>query len=851
MSKPVPPLDVSLPDERAALTGGLLAGIAETSIDGILVVAAEGRVLYQNQRFIEMWDIPPEVAARRQESEAIASVIDKLYAPDEFQARVRDIYDHPHETSRDEIRLRDGRVLDRYSAPLLDGDSVPHSRVWYFRDVSQIHSRQAEADLLAHSGELFGASLDVETTLGQIAQLVVPGMADWAAVDVLDESGGYRRVGVAHVDPEGEDVLRELDQRYPLRPLEGNLRGRVVATRQPVALYEVDDEHLAQVARDENHRALLAKLGLRSALWVPLVARDKVLGVISAGYRDDRRRYGPPELELLSELARRAALAVDNALLYRAIERAEKRQAALAELGQRALAGGPAQELLNEAVALVARTLEVPYAKILEVPATGERLRLVAGVGWKEGLVGVATVGRGSNSHAGYTLDTEGPVIVTDLPSDRRFNRPTLLIDHGVVSGLSVIIGDRHRPFGVLGAHTTERRLFAEDDVNFVQAVANVLAAATERQRTETQLTQLAIAERARAAELKAVIESIGDAVVVCDAEGEVVLANPAAEELLGERLAGGLRLLLGAFDWPAEADKDGSGDRLDGLEVRLPVPGDAQFPPAEATAAAGEERWLELSLYPVAAGDGSSAEIGTILVLRDVSEARNVRAVRDAFLGMLSHELRTPVTTIYGGSEVLARSGENIGEEARRSVYEDIRAEANRLHRLVENLLVLSRVERQGLQLESEPVLLQRLLSRVVADEGARWPEAHFALDLPAGLPPAAGEETYLEQVIRNLLGNAAKYGGEGRVLISAREAKDCVRVTVTDSGPGFADDDAGRLFEIFYRAPDATRRASGAGIGLFVSHQLIQAMGGRIWATNRSAGGAEFGFEVPVFGE
>ncbi len=92
---------------------------------------------------------------------------------------------------------------------------------------------------------------------------------------------------------------------------------------------------------------------------------------------------------------------------------------------------------------------------------------------------------------------------------------------------------------------------------------------------------------------------------------------------------------------------------------------------------------------------------------MRDVTGARNARDVRDAFIGILSHELRTPVTTIYGGAEMLARRAGTVTEEQRREVYDDIREEADRLYRLVENLLVLSRVERQGLQIETEPVLI------------------------------------------------------------------------------------------------------------------------------------------------
>ena len=172
-----------------------------------------------------------------------------------------------------------------------------------------------------------------------------------------------------------------------------------------------------------------------------------------------------------------------------------------------------------------------------------------------------------------------------------------------------------------------------------------------------------------------------------------------------------------------------------------------------------------------------------------------------------------------------------------------------DRLYRLVENLLVLSRVEREGLAIEREPILLQRLLPRVVSAEAMRWPGSKFELDIKPDLPPVAAEETYVEQVVRNLLTNAAKYGKE-TIFVRAEPTSDGqVRVSVCDDGPGFSPGEEQRMFEIFYRSPAATRRASGAGIGLFVTQQLVRAMGGQIWAANRAQGGAEFIFELPGF--
>lgn len=174
-----------------------------------------------------------------------------------------------------------------------------------------------------------------------------------------------------------------------------------------------------------------------------------------------------------------------------------RQQAAVADLGQHGLAGNDLSALMEEAARLVTRTLEVEYCEVLELLPDGAALRLVAGVGWKNGLVGRALVGSGRDSHGGYTLLSQGPVIVEDLLTETRFHSSPLLEEHGVVSGISVIIPGPGRPFGVLGAHTRQRRAFTTDDVRFFEAVANILAAAIQRQRSEDERSQLLQREQA------------------------------------------------------------------------------------------------------------------------------------------------------------------------------------------------------------------------------------------------------------------------------------------------------------------------------------------------------------------
>jgi PAS domain S-box-containing protein len=190
-----------------------------------------------------------------------------------------------------------------------------------------------------------------------------------------------------------------------------------------------------------------------------------------------------------------------------------RQQAAVAELGQRALANPPLAELFDDAVDLVAHTLDVEYCKILQLLPDGKDLRLQAGVGWKAGLVGHALVDAGADSQAGYTLLTKEPVIVEDLRTETRFRGTRLLHDHDVVSGVNVIIYSGGQPFGILSAHTRWRRTFTQDDIHFLQAIAHVLGTAIERKQVEEALRMaregLELRVRERTAELLQVNESL------------------------------------------------------------------------------------------------------------------------------------------------------------------------------------------------------------------------------------------------------------------------------------------------------------------------------------------------------
>jgi PAS domain S-box-containing protein len=229
--------------------------------------------------------------------------------------------------------------------------------------------------------------------------------------------------------------------------------------------------------------------------------------------------------------------------------------------------------------------------------------------------------------------------------------------------------------------------------------------------------------------------------------------------------------------------------------------------------------------------------------------EERRAGEFRESFIDVISHELRTPITTILGLTQILARPGRSDDPATRNALLEDVRAESERLHRLVEDLLVLTRAERGRLVIDAEPLQVFRLLQTIVANESLELPSITVEMRLEPDLPVVAGEATYVEQIVRNLLGNAAKYTPPGTaVVVDARRNEQDVEIRVTDSGPGIPDASLQRTFELFYRDPDSARAVAGSGIGLFVCRSLVEAMGGRMWATRPPGGGTEFGFTLRV---
>ena len=249
--------------------------------------------------------------------------------------------------------------------------------------------------------------------------------------------------------------------------------------------------------------------------------------------------------------------------------------------------------------------------------------------------------------------------------------------------------------------------------------------------------------------------------------------------------------------------------------------------------------RWYHQSMHRVG---GQLRIYGT-----DITERKSVELLKDEFVGMVSHELKTPLTVVIGS--IYTAMTENVPVADARELLRDAAASAEDLAAIVDNLLDLSRVQAQRLMLEMVPVQLQSVVDAVTARLRHKSTVRQTVTDIPNDLRPLKADRVRLERVLNNLVDNAIKYSPRGgEVVISARAGDGEVVVSVKDHGLGISKNDQEHLFELFRRGEGTHPEISGVGLGLSVCKRLVEAMGGRIWVESEVGKGSTFYFTVPM---
>ena len=508
-------------------------------------------------------------------------------------------------------------------------------------------------------------------------------------------------------------------------------------------------------------------------------------------------------------------------------------QTSVAALGQFALTSTDCSALLNQAVLLISQTLEVDLCRILELSPEGKSLWMRAGVGWKQETAGMAAMDADKASPTGYTLVSGEPVIIKDLRAETRFQSEPLLVEHSVVSGVSVAIGSREKTYGVLGVYSTRPREFNGDDVQFLLAVANALAGAVERDRAEAEMQKLAQFARLNP-----------NPVMELAADGTVTYFNQAAFKLAAAVKRGHPRDFL-----PPECPSIvrsclTTGESKWRLESRI------------------EGRVLSWSLHPIAASQVVHAYVTDITERLSLEEhlrhAQKMESVGQLAAGV-AHDFNNMLTVIQGHAGILmARSEFPPGlKDSAQAIF----FAAERAASLTRQLLMFSRrtvIQPKPTDLREIVGNISKMLKRLLGES------ITLEFSRPPDLPLIRGDAGMIEQVILNLTVNARDAMASGGTLIITLQSVTVdaayvelhpeartgpfVVLRVTDTGCGMDAATQRRIFEPFFTTKEPGK---GTGLGLATVYGTVKLHEGWIEVTSGVGKGTSFGICFPAMPE
>jgi len=661
--------------------------------------------------------------------------------------------------------------------------------------------------------------------------------------------------------------------------------GQIAASQRPLLLHVASSSPQMKIAA-------IRRKGILALYGIPLIDRGRVIGVAHMG-SVSVSDFSDQDKQLLRALGSRATSAIVQHTLADEARTRARQQAAVAELGRRALAYRDVQELLDDAVLVVSQTLDTELTKVLQLLPDERTLFLRAGVGWSPGRVGVATEGAGTNSPSGYALLSNEPIIIDDLRSETRFSAPALLVEHGVVSGMNAIIraaSRPDRPYGVLGAHTRRRRRFTGDDINFLRGVANTVAAALARmhaeQESSSRLRFLSDASRVLAESLdyertlatiaRVAVQNIADWCAIDILEG-----NSLVRAAVAHRDPGRLEVLRGLeqqYRPGPDAVRGSSHVVRTGESEFLPFVDDEVL---RSVATNSEHLALLRSLRPhsylcvplaargrvlgaltcvteqprtlgendlAMAEDLAGRAATTIDNVRLYDEAQKAARAREEMLAIVSHDLRNPLGVILAAAATqMGRAANDDYGRGVRKHAETIQRSAQRMSRLIDDLADISSIESGRLAIACAPedaaAILQETADTFLtaAAERGTTIRCEYCRDLPT----IACDRQRIVQALSNIVGNAVNVTLGGTVVLGAEVRGDDAVFSVSDNGPGITPEDLPHIFERHWRSKAAPYK--GTGLGLAIAKGIVDAHGGRIWAESKVGNGSTFRISIP----
>jgi PAS domain S-box-containing protein len=367
---------------------------------------------------------------------------------------------------------------------------------------------------------------------------------------------------------------------------------------------------------------------------------------------------------------------------------------------------------------------------------------------------------------------------------------------------------------------------FGDADAQILDALASELVLSLDSYRLFGEVAE----ERSR---FRRIFHGSKEGICLLDDRGVVRAWNPALESITGYPA----EEMVGWPWWEKLVVRDRQQRRL--VDRDLLDAGEGTE--LEVLTRSGPARWVSVVADEVVATD----ERGWVVLVRDVTAQHVAEEAKSDFVSTISHELRTPLTTIKGSLQVLERGAAQLPQETIDQMVDVLGRGADRLERLVMNLLFVSQLESDGVAIVPDQVELNVLARR----RAARFADDRIRVEPATGELVVRGDREKLRQTIDHLLDNALKYGGDAPVVVRTSLVNGYGRVSITDRGPGIARGDQQRIFDRFVRLGDPlTREAQGAGVGLFIAKRSVDAMGGHIWVESVEGRGATFVVELPL---
>ena len=656
--------------------------------------------------------------------------------------------------------------------------------------------------------------LSLKETLDAVAQAASEALGGSFAAVLMPGEDGLSLAGAHELpEPVAEFLRAGLGEAEALG--EGAARKRVLAA----------PELVADARFGEDWRRLAETGGFQSLVSVPVEAPRREQTGVGLVFFSEEQAFADDEIELAHHLAGAARGALERAELFEAERRSRAIAQQLARTGTLLASELDPEAILEEIVAQAPGLVGADAATVSLLE--GDSLIVSAAHGERtEEAVGsrVSTMGE----LAGEVVQSRGPVAVGDARTDGLVSGSDALLAAGYTGYMGApLLGPEGGVHGVLAVYARGPRSWREEELEALAALAANVSAFL----SNAELYQRVVLERERSV---AILSNVADGIVAVDREGKVVLWNAAAEEITG----------VGGSDALGRSPADVLQRSLEPDETSAEGRGLIQIRRGE------EEIWL--SVTEAVMRDPAGAVAGRIYAFRDVSSDRLVEQLKSGFVSTVSHELRAPLTSIYGFAETLLREDVAFRDEERRTFLGYIASEAQRLTGIVDALLSVARLEAGDLQVQLAPTDLREVVSDVVETAERELANGRrFVVEIPEEPLAASADRDKVRQILANLVENAIKFSPRGgTVTVAARRTRDAVQVRVLDEGAGVPQNEQERIFRKFYRAEATSPAEGGTGLGLFIARGLASAMGGSVWVDSGTGAGGCFVFELPMAG-